>query len=300
METLRFHPLISGLDYIGRLRLCMVDVLKYMANKYEIDSLNLISDLLQQNAQAWIRMRYMLIKGCCRSRDSFLVAKKNVAEKIRNLATQERKIRDQIQNILDNTLLSTNYIKKEDNTSFEIVEIDLREYFNNCAFHNSQNELKANFNIKEIEYYISDNVRPTAQITYKNMQFKMPDIYSEEFDNISCQGQSIAIDLDIYSSIMLMGFAVYKGYAGCLTVLYEDDSKEDANFALTNSGSHKSLFGEEIVLTLDFMSKGKVKKGNVYAIEVPLKSKKKIREIILPEWEMCNIMGISLCKKQAV
>ncbi len=99
---------------------------------------------------------------------------------------------------------------------------------------------------------------------------------------------------------MLMGFAVYKGYAGCLTVLYEDDSKEDANFALTNSGSHKSLFGEEIVLTLDFMSKGKVKKGNVYAIEVPLKSKKKIREIILPEWEMCNIMGISLCKKQAV
>lgn len=300
METLRFHPLISGLDYIGRLRLCMVDVLKYMANKYEIDSLNLISDLFQQNAQAWIRMRYMLIKGCCRSRDSFLVAKKNVAEKIRNLATQERKIRDQIQNILDNTLLSTNYIKKEDNTSFEIVEIDLREYFNNCAFHNSQNELKANFNIKEIEYYISDNVRPTAQITYKNMQFKMPDIYSEEFDNISCQGQSIAIDLDIYSSIMLMGFAVYKGYAGCLTVLYEDDSKEDANFALTNSGSHKSLFGEEIVLTLDFMSKGKVKKGNVYAIEVPLKSKKKIREIILPEWEMCNIMGISLCKKQAV
>ena len=40
----------------------------------------------------------------------------------------------------------------------------------------------------------SDTVRPTAQITCKNRQFKMPDIYSEELDNISCQGQNIAID----------------------------------------------------------------------------------------------------------
>lgn len=53
-------------------------------------------------------------------------------------------------------------------------------------------------------------------------------------------------------------------------------------------------------MTLDFMSKGKVRKGNIYATEVPLKSKKKIREIILPEWEMCNIMGISLRKEQVV
>lgn len=296
METLRFHPLISGLDYIGRLRLCMVDVLKYMANRYEIDSLNLISDLFQQTAQAWIRMRYILIKGCCKNRDNFLAAKKNVAEKIRNLAIQEKEIRNQIQNTLDNALLSAGSNEREYSTSFEIIEIDLKKYFNNCSFHNSKNELKANFNIKEIEYYISDGVRPVSQIVCNDMRFKMPDIYSEEYDNISCQGQRIAVNLDFYISIMLMGFAVYKGYAGCLTVLYEDNSKDEVNFALTNSGSHKTLFGEEIVLKVDFMSKGKVKKGNIYCTEVPLESKKKIKEIILPEWEMCNIMGISLKK----
>lgn len=300
IENLRFHPVISRLDYIGRLRLCMVDVLRHMAKHYEMDSLIEISNLFQQVAQAWIRLRYMLIKGCCKDREGFLAARKKVANKIEGLASQERIIRDEIQKILDSTFTYEKVAGKEYAYNLGVIQVDLKRYFNNCAFHNSQNELKANFNIKEVEYYISDNVKSTAQINYKNMQFKMPDIYSEEFDNISCQGQSIAIDLDIYSSIMLMGFAVYKGYAGCLTVLYEDDSTEEVNFALTNSGSHKTLFGEEIVLTLDFMSKGKVKKGNIYAIEVPLKSKKKMREIILPEWEMCNIMGISLCKRQVV
>ena len=128
------------------------------------------------------------------------------------------------------------------------------------------------------------------------MQFIMPDIYSEGFDNISCQGQCIAVQQGFYNSIMLMGFAVYKGFAGCLTVLYEDNTTVEVNFALTNSGSHKTLFGEEIVLTTDFMSKGKIKKGRIYGVEIALESNKKIKGIILPEWEMCNIMGISLCK----
>ncbi|MCM1187139.1 MAG: BtrH N-terminal domain-containing protein [Lachnoclostridium sp.] len=298
METLRFHPMISSLDYIGRLRLCMVDVLKHMAKKYEMDSLNTISDLFQQISQAWIRLRYILIKGCCKDREEFLNARKNVAEKIRSMATQERMIRDEIQKIVDNSFICKNNTGEENFNNLEVIEIDLKKYFNNCAFHNTKNQLKANFNIKEVEYYISDSIKPTEHIILEKMQFKMPDIYSEEFDNISCQGQSIAVDLGFYSSIMLMGFAVYKGYAGCLTVLYEDNTTEEVNFALTNSGSHKTLFGEVIVLTTDFISKGKMKKGNIYGIEVLLESKKKIKEIILPEWEMCNIMGISLCKKQ--
>lgn len=296
VETLRFHPMVSRLDYIGRLRLCMVDVLKHMANRYSMDSLNEISDLFQQVAQAWIRLRYMLIKGCCKDREGFLTAKKKVAQKIKAMASQERIIRDEIQKILDNNLLYKKNIEKENDDNFEIVQINLNKYFNNCAFHNSQNELKANFNIKEVEYFISDSIKPTEKIILKKMQFIMPDIYSEGFDNISCQGQCIAVQQGFYNSIMLMGFAVYKGFAGCLTVLYEDNTTVEVNFALTNSGSHKTLFGEEIVLTTDFMSKGKIKKGRIYGVEIALESNKKIKGIILPEWEMCNIMGISLCK----
>ena len=131
----------------------------------------------------------------------------------------------------------------------------------------------------------------TEKEELENEQSKIND---ELEDAIYCQGQIIDVHPEMYRYIQIMGFSVYKGYAGEIEIVHEDGI-EKVEFAISNSGS-KPLYGEKIALHTEFMSKGMIREGAVFCNEYALTMPGRILKIKLPEWDMFNIMAISLRK----
>lgn len=297
-ESLRFNPFIFNIDNIGRLRLGMSDACQYIYDKYHWPDFLDISREFSLVAQEWIRLRYILIKGCCLGGKKLNEAKRNAANRMKMVSSHEKNILMQLIKIRNN--LEEDNINKQiivDSSNDEISEVyflDLSNKFNICTFHNSKNRLNANFKISEIEYYLSDHLEKRKYINVGNMKFMMPNVYDELEDAIYCQGQIIDVHPEMYRYIQIMGFSVYKGYAGEIEIVHEDGI-EKVEFAISNSGS-KPLYGEKIALHTEFMSKGMIREGAVFCNEYALTMPGRILKIKLPEWDMFNIMAISLRK----
>lgn len=304
-ESLRFNPFIFGIDTIGRRRLTMVDTCNYVAETYKIAEFYELAELFQNISQEWIRLRYILIKGCCKGGDAIVAAKKNVGDRIREIAEKEEYILKYIIDLkykIENQLclMEGSIVEKKELTNNTYVEvIDITKYFNNCAFHNTKNELRANLNVSKTEYYISDAVPPATVLEKDNLKFLMPDIYNEVYDNICCCGQVIEPVNDVYISVMVMGFAALKGYAGVLRLVFLDGSEEEINIAFSNSSSYKPLYGEKVALQTKFYSRNEYVDGFIFCNEYTISQRKQLKNIVLPDWEMFSVMAISLRKEKA-
>jgi hypothetical protein len=127
----------------------------------------------------------------------------------------------------------------------------------------------------------------------------MPDIYNEVYDNICCCGQVIETVNDVYISVMVMGFAALKGYAGILRLVFVDGSEEEINIAFSNSSSYKPLYGEKVALQTKFYSRNEYVDGFIFCNEYTISQRKQLKNIVLPDWEMFSVMAISLRKEKA-
>ena len=149
------------------------------------------------------------------------------------------------------------------------------------------------------QFFIRDESCPREIWKAAQMEFWVPWLMSDNYDNISCTGQTILLDGGAYHRIMFAGCSVWGSYFGKATINYVNKDFEVIPIELTNVGENTPFFGETPLW------KGKVAKnkenvskfefwGYLYAKTYDLKQNNGIQSIQLPDYPNLHIFGISL------
>ncbi|HYH02464.1 MAG TPA: hypothetical protein VEC37_05145, partial [Bacillota bacterium] len=187
----------------------------------------------------------------------------------------------------------------EDGKTLEIQFVDLTKYYNNNGFAtNSSLDKKAQLNVSSRVYFLPEGLPSGEIIEVGRMKFRFPVISEGKNDNVYGCGQWIEVEVPTgnYQTIMLLGFSLLKGYAGTLTVLYEDGQQEEVDFALSHIGAAFPLYGETVAWEGLYYEKKANAKAHLFCKEYRLAKKGTIKAIKLPDWPMFSIVSISLGK----
>lgn len=104
--------------------------------------------------------------------------------------------------------------------------LSLDEYFNNKGFDYLDNIYRADFTLAG-HFYLINNYNDKKNIwCIDNILYNMNRIYSEKYDNISCEGQSLIVNKADYSYVHILGAAEFGGSTDIMKFEYEDVNEE--------------------------------------------------------------------------
>jgi hypothetical protein len=309
-DFLFMAPLIKNLEDITYGRRRFAKLLKYFANETGLTDLNEISNSLVIAASQWANIRTMLIKYAFQDD----IADKNQAVmKIREVATWEEAVADRVCQIyqkntptagyFSNRTIISNELSKKNITPINsrVSFIDLSPYLNNKAFGETiSTDCQANLMVTGT-YFLKENLPGNQNDVWKiqRMKFRLPWLYGTDKDNISCNGQKIAVVPGIYQNIMILGCAEWGNYTDKLTLHSVDGQIEELVIKMTDC-LYEPLYGETIAWKGRAVEKidgrPQLRGGQVYigAQKYPATLKGKIKFVQLPEVPGIHIFAITL------
>lgn len=249
-------PLIKNLEAITYGRRRFAKLLTYFATETGLNPLNEIANHLVTAASQWANIRAMLTKYAFQKD---IADKNRVVIKIREVAAWEETVSGQLYQIYQKNTATTGYFSNRhiitnkldtENITLltnEFLFIDLTPHLNNKAFGEEISpDCPANL-MGTGTYLLKENF-PSNQETIweiKEMKFKLPWLYGTGKDNISCNGQKIAINPGIYQNIMILACAEWGNYTDKLIVHYVDGQTEQIELKITDC-LYKPLYGETV------------------------------------------------------
>lgn len=174
--------------------------------------------------------------------------------------------------------------------------IDLNRYFNNRAFEESpSNEAKADLSGNGVIFVMPEYKHAILE---KNFIHYNPDFKLDEnnFDNISCQGQKISLDIGRYKKICLLACSEYGSYAEVLRTSFEGSIVEEvplcvSDFYLQPIYNEKTFCKGATYKMIDSEITKMFFPSQIFSYEIVL-SKQRIDSIILPNRRNIHIFSI--------
>jgi len=277
--------------------------LEYMNKSVNDPRVSILISMLREASNEWSSVFGMMIKAYfITDREKIL---KRVSEKILEVCNLEKRIFKNAEAIIECDDTGINYSIEEESQEY-LSEINSYEFVDISGHFNGKGICVEGGTKYEAElsnprrYMIIDDVPGNNILNVDNMRFNVENIPNKERDNISCNEQIINIDSVEGKCIMFLACAEFGGYCEKVKVTYEDDSFEEIKITVSSWLSTNSEHGEVEALVGSGVLKVKNKemkysfKVRTYAKCYALKSKKKIKNIILPSCLNIHIFGITI------
>lgn len=171
---------------------------------------------------------------------------------------------------------------------------DLLPHLNGKAFGNGNRN--ANFDLSG--FYFSEAPQPAeGLVRFEGIPFKLAEAPATPYDNVSCKGQSIAMDRRQGRCLAVLGSSEMGSYLDELIVEYEDGTKVSVDFGFSDWWAFRPVNGETIVW------KGRIAhqqhglighEANLYLSRLPLASGKPILRIVLPVQPNLHLFALTL------
>lgn len=171
---------------------------------------------------------------------------------------------------------------------------DLRSHMNGKAFGNGNQN--ADFDLAG--FYYSDSPPPAGDyVQIEGIPFKLEQAPETEYDNVSCRGQSVAMDGRQGRCLAVLGSAEMGSYLDELVVEYEDGTKVRMDFGFSDWWAYRPVNGETIAW------KGRIAQqqhgligheGGVYLSRLPIAPGKPIERIVLPVQPNIHLFAMTL------
>lgn len=300
------NPILSMITRISKGRNDFGRMLDYLAKRYSSDRILFYSKKFKDIINHWSIVRALLYKMYIlnmNATDSSQIIRK-VSNRIETLSYLEEEwvnsfLSDMVRGITNVDINVSDYksIHVYDNHSY--IYINIVGLFNNKAFENE--ECTANFD--HLGYYFLKNGLPNEKKWNVNSSpFNVPEIYSSNFDNISCLGQKITIETGYYSSISLLGCSEFGSYSDTIIVKFEDGGSEELEIGFTYWVNELPKYGESVAWEGTFSSKdAKIyEHARIFSCRIPIINHKRIEGIVLPLMPNIHIFAITMQKKAEI
>lgn len=133
----------------------------------------------------------------------------------------------------------------KDKENFEII--DLSPYFNNDGISYDTNRSDGDFDGHGMTFPAEELPESDAIITLYGIDFLFPDKSDGAKNNLTLEGQTIAVLMNKYSDIYILGASEWGSFEEEVTLQYADGDCEKALLGLTNCNIHFGMlrFGEK-------------------------------------------------------
>jgi hypothetical protein len=294
-----------NLRLIASGRTLYAEFIELVSKELQSDKLLDIKYELQKVASKWNKIRGILTKsyrkGCC----------DDVKEKVYYLLNEISDFEETLINNLYQIVNSNLYIKKENNllilndlnysNDTKIVPLNLADSLNNKAFAVAEDDaFKADLTGIG-QFFITNGLEHEQSIQVNSMYFKLPQLITEKYDNISCTGQKIIVEKSIYQSIMFLGCSDNGDFIDETTVFFENGEELKIPISFTDSW-RLPKFNESIAWTgmggkwTEDRFEVHSNKQRIFAREDIISTKGIIEAIKLPDCSNIHIFSISLRK----
>lgn len=232
---------------------------------------------------------------------------KSISKWFWKILEDERKIILNLKNIVySSELLSGNSECVQNSDSESEIEyseysyIDLRKYYNNTAFHSTcSKECSADFTGTG-HYFLSQNAPGEQIITSEKMSFKFPRIQDDNYDNISCNSQIVAIPSGVYKGIMLLGSCEWGNFIDYMKLDFINSETKSIQINFSDWQEQQPRYDEKIIWSGQIYDKQYSmtynNKHNIYGLFRPIQNTQAIENLILPACSNMHIFAVTLCK----
>lgn len=282
-------------------------MLRYLADQTASPSLHAIADSFQLVANRWMIMIGHLTKLNTLSKESESdpaskeAVIRGLSAKIIDASEAEIKALKALyerlgqEETVEAQLEIAATVQQEDCTVQEIVPIDLVPYFHKRAIDNDAGT--ADFDSEG--YCFSREGVPKGTLQVEDMSFTFPAFQLEEYDNLVCQGQIIALPMGQFKGLMLLGCSEFGSYQDILTIEFADGTSEELPFGFSDWWTYTPVDGESIAWRSHVIRRGKGKQAAetyMYAKKKSFRTGNRPVRIQLPDLPTIHIFGISLWK----
>ncbi|GCE14969.1 hypothetical protein [Tengunoibacter tsumagoiensis] len=304
-----YNDFLWVLISISRGRGLFALTLKYLSEICNIPEFLSLSCTMQQISSNWVSIRGLIHTFSC-SHNFNQYNRKRISRMIKQCAENEKllinkflEVATGIKNGIINNAENIFYESRQivPNTFNYVKKININNYCNEKGF-GSLHSIKPIGMSGMGEFFLIDKNAEKMEWIVDNMVFDVCNIVGEQYDNISCNRQVISIDNGDYSTLMLLGCSLLGDLSDVLNVEYIDGYIEEVRFGLTQLNQRIPVFGERIAwegkrASLPSWSDAITSTDEpscLFAKELLLKHKSKIKSIILPNCPEIHIFALSL------
>ncbi len=223
-----------------------------------------------------------------------------------DILKEERNILSKLQDAMDNSGLAQNE-ENAKNTGFDIITeetectfIDLKDMFNNIAFHSiCSKDCPADFTGTG-HYFLTQEAPDGQIISLGKMRFEFPVLRDGVCDNISCSSQTIPVPTGEYRGIFILGSSEWGNYTEHMTLNHAGGNRDTVRIDLSDWAAGQPLYDEKVIW------KGKVYDKNegrlyynlysIFAVQRFFPGTVKLESITLPQCTNMHIFAITLFK----
>lgn len=231
--------------------------------------------------------------------------KENVCNVFKEILEIEENIYEKLNDIVHGNYITT--LRKDCNNDYArdiskgYVFIDLKEYYNNIAFHSSCS-LECSADFTGTGAYLLSHNAPSGQVISSNdMIFRFPVLSDGSPDNISCNGQKICLPVNTYKGIMFLGTAEWGSFIENVGIESTNGDRINIKINFSDWVVEKPLYDEKFIWTgMNYEKKQASslpqKNCSIMAIYRTIENIKDLDSIILPCCPNIHIFAITLCK----
>lgn len=297
-------PLYQKIYNIGKRRLQYSDFLKYISEKHQISELEIFSEHFQSIGNKWQSIFGLLSKAYYIPDKSKVIPK--ISHKIASLSETEEQLSSELYNFCINNVSKKNNIEFQNNQKHisnkieSFLYIDLLEHFNNNGVSDSYEITGTSEFSNGGRYFDAVDFPNQRFIQIENMNFKLPEICSDTFDNISCSGQELRLTAENPKYIMFLGCSEFGSHSEYVEIVYANGEKKEISIGFTNYCKLPLKFDERVAWENRIIERQnkQVKKfplkGHIYAKNYALENEGSIISIKLPECLNMHIFAITL------
>lgn len=297
--------IVQKIETAARSRFLFSKALHYLLEVHNIHGLPAIIDKFVELSNQWHLIKYLITKSFYSHRvDETFYG--NIADKILEIADLEAELSNMLLNVA-RTDIETSAINLPENKPApdssvnEITFVDLRDYLNNRGFGTADNVCGADLSGLG-QFFLRNETCEMEKWSVSQMEFGLPLVASNNYDNISCIGQTIYFVEGCYKSIMLLGCSVLGCFSEKALVHYENGDVEEVPIEFTNFVNQRPLFGEAIAWNGGIVEKKDHEMvisnntGYLFAKTYYFKHGEPMKSITLPDYPNIHIFAISLGK----
>lgn len=296
-------PIYENIFKIGKRRLQYSEYLKYISKKYQILELDSFSKHFKSIGAQWQSIFGILAKAYYTSAKSKIFQK--VSDKIASLSEIEEQLSSELYNFcLNNSSNKSNidlqYNQKHISNRIESFKhIGLLEYFNNNGVSDSYEITGVSEFSNGGRYFDASDFPNQRFIQIENMNFMLPEISINSFDNIYCSGQELQLSIDSPKYIMFLGCSELGSHSEYVEITYSNGEKKELLIEFTNYCKFPPIFDERTAWESRVLERQNDQvnefpyKGYVYAKNYSLDIQDKIVSIKLPECMNMHIFAIT-------
>ncbi len=179
------------------------------------------------------------------------------------------------------------------------IPVDLAGYCNNRAIGAVRNNDYHDADFDAFGYYYARQNVPEHSLRVADMSFVFPDLPNGEPDNISCEGQVIALPTDEVWGIMLLGSGEQGDHTETGKLVYEDGTSTELLIDFPDWWNRSAHSGHVIAwhTNLEHAVKGRTSdRVQLFAKKLTFDEPKRVRELVLPTLPNLHLFGLTLWK----